>query len=608
MMKNILRIQKWMHKMDMHILPLSVLRSFVKSLLPFLEAYFSSLIISMIVDNRLESSKLYFYLLCMVASYILKELLVVVTTYFIDIRSEKIMLKMDKEVHLKALHLDYETLENPESLQMIQRAKEAQNAMGGVDVWFNYTSSYLENIFMVIFSLAVVTDLLLKIQTFTNMSLVSILTSWIGSILIIVSIVVNLVVQAKMNAMSNSAQMELTNINIIFNRQYNYLDKIISRDYDFGKVIRLYNMQDMLKEKLEEKFQNSSKGYTRIFKKTGKILGTSLFLAAILNLVLYLVVLARAFAKLFPVGQIVLYVQSLLKLSDGLGGVGIYHSALITQCECFQTYLEFLELDSMQQQGSIHIEKRADHEYQIEFEDVSFHYPGSGEYALKNVNYTFDLHKKLAVVGPNGAGKTTFIKLLCRLYEPSEGIIKLNDIPINKYSFTEYIKILSVVFQDFQLFAFPLAHNVASSKLYEENKVISTLTKVDIMERISQMKDGLDTYLYKHNHEGVEVSGGEAQKIAIARALYKDGSYVVLDEPTAALDPISEYEIYKNFDDMVKDKTSIYISHRMSSCRFCDHILVFDQGNIIEEGTHDSLLDEHGKYYEMWEAQAMYYR
>ena len=212
-------------------------------------------------------------------------------------------------------------------------------------------------------------------------------------------------------------------------------------------------------------------------------------------------------------------------------------------------------------------------------------------------------------IGHNGAGKTTLIKLIMRLYDPTEGVIRLNGIDIRKYNYLEYMMIFSVVFQDFQLICQPLGNNVAGTMVYDHTRAKKALIDAGFGERLATMEKGLDTVLYKSlSDDGVEVSGGEAQKIAIARALYKDAPFIILDEPTAALDPIAEAEIYSKFDKIAGDKTAIYISHRLSSCKFCDEIAVFHEGEIIQQGSHAELLaDRGGKYYALWNAQAQYY-
>ncbi|MBQ7933600.1 MAG: ABC transporter ATP-binding protein, partial [Lachnospiraceae bacterium] len=194
-------------------------------------------------------------------------------------------------------------------------------------------------------------------------------------------------------------------------------------------------------------------------------------------------------------------------------------------------------------------------------------------------------------------------------YDPTEGQILLNGIDIKLYDYEEYIRLFSVVFQDFQLFSASLAENVAASKEYVEQRVVACLEQAGFGKRLAQMPEGIHTNIYQVEDNGVEISGGEAQKVAIARALYKDAPFVILDEPTSALDPVSEYEIYQHFNELVEDKTAIYISHRMSSCRFCDKIYVFDRGQIVQVGNHEQLMEhEDGIYHQLWEAQAQYYQ
>jgi len=215
----------------------------------------------------------------------------------------------------------------------------------------------------------------------------------------------------------------------------------------------------------------------------------------------------------------------------------------------------------------------------------------------------------MAIVGENGSGKTTFIKLLCRLYDPQEGQILVNGVDIREYDYRQYMDLFSVVFQDFKLVSQPLGDNVAGNCQYDKDRVIKTLQDAGFGERLQKLPDGWNTILYKQfGDSGVEISGGEAQKIAIARALYRDAPFLILDEPTAALDPIAEAEIYKQLDQITDHRTTVYISHRLSSCRFCNRILVFDHGQIVQTGSHEELVRQGaGKYVALWNAQAQYY-
>ena len=325
--------------------------------------------------------------------------------------------------------------------------------------------------------------------------------------------------------------------------------------------------------------------------------------------IVYVFVCLKAWAGAFGIGSVTQYVGAVSALSKSVSTLIKCIGTLKENTPFMRTTFEFLDIPNSMYQGSLTTEKRSDRQYEVEFKDVSFKYPGSDLWALRHVNMKFKVGKRLAIVGENGSGKTTFIKLLCRLYDPQEGQILLNGIDIRKYRYDDYMNIFSVVFQDFQLICQPLGNNVAGSMDYDRDRVAKALTDAGFGERLATMEKGLDTMLYKDlSEDGVDVSGGEAQKIAIARALYKDAPFIILDEPTAALDPIAEAEIYSKFDEIAGDKTAIYISHRLSSCKFCDEIAVFHEGTVIQRGTHAQLAaDTAGKYHELWNAQAQYY-
>ena len=246
--------------------------------------------------------------------------------------------------------------------------------------------------------------------------------------------------------------------------------------------------------------------------------------------------------------------------------------------------------------------------FDIEFKDVSFKYPNCETYALKNINIKINSGEHYAIVGKNGSGKTTFIKLLCRLYNVSEGAILINGNNIKEHTKDSIIKLYSVVFQYYKIFSLTAAQNIATSDNYDKAKLYDSFEKADIKERILKMDNQENSYLYKDLEEsGIEISGGEAQKLALTRALYKDAPIVILDEPTASMDPIAGSSMYSKFNSFVENKTAIYISHRLSSCVFCDNIAVFDKAELVEIGTHKDLIKLNGKYAELWKAQAEYY-
>ena len=249
-------------------------------------------------------------------------------------------------------------------------------------------------------------------------------------------------------------------------------------------------------------------------------------------------------------------------------------------------------------------------QFEFKFENVSFKYPGHENYVLKNVNLTINDGTKLAVVGVNGAGKTTFIKLIMKLYEPNEGRILLNGVDIKEYNREEYFKLFSPVFQNVECFAMPIYQNISFAE--EENtdmdKVNAVLEQSGLKAKIDSYEKGIHTNLLKiFDKEGIDLSGGEKQRLAMARALYKGGKVVILDEPTAALDALAEDKMYREFEKMIQGKTAVFISHRLGSTRFCDNIAMFENGTVVEEGTHDELMAKNGKYAYMFQIQSQYY-
>ncbi|MNI40906.1 putative multidrug export ATP-binding/permease protein [compost metagenome] len=308
------------------------------------------------------------------------------------------------------------------------------------------------------------------------------------------------------------------------------------------------------------------------------------------------------------IGAFTMYVSAIYKLSQNISTLIGYIIDLNQSLIYTNSYVEFINLPNKKSRNN----NKTPHsdQYEIKFDNVSFKYPNDEKYTLKNINMIIRHGQRLSIVGANGAGKTTLIKLITRMYEPTEGGIFLNGTNIKDYDYEEYLTLFSVVFQDFRFLATSIKANVTIGRENDKNvEIFNVLDKTGILEKVRKMPYELETSLYKlFDSEGIELSGGELQKLAIARALYKNGPIVILDEPTAALDPISEYEIYTRFNDLTENKTTIYISHRLSSCRICDLIAVFKDGHLVELGDHDELMkNQFGDYKKMFDSQAEYY-
>jgi len=271
-------------------------------------------------------------------------------------------------------------------------------------------------------------------------------------------------------------------------------------------------------------------------------------------------------------------------------------------------FFQFVDLPDKKYLGTLPVEKRDDNEYEIEFHNVSFRYPGSQKFALSNLSMKLHIGERLAVVGMNGSGKTTMIKLLCRLYAPTEGVITLNGVNVWEYDYDAYMQLFGVVFQDFEIPDLTLSQVVGCTEAPDEAAIGDCLEKAGFADKLRTLPGGLGTYLGQgYEKEGVKLSGGEKQKVALARSICKDAQFIILDEPTAALDPMAEYDIYTRFNEIIGDKSAVFISHRLSSCRFCHDIAVFHEGRLVQRGSHEELLSQTGKYQELWGAQAQHY-
>ncbi len=371
---------------------------------------------------------------------------------------------------------------------------------------------------------------------------------------------------------------------------------------------RIYRQDVMGKKYLDEAMVHGDRA-TTILRPMRFFHTSSTAVSHVFTLLIYIFVCLKAWGGAYDVGSITQYIGATTALSGGVSGLLRFFGNQQNNAPFLMNVYEFLDIPNEMHLGNKSTGKKKENQYIIEFCNVSFKYPSSDKYALKNLSLKFNIGKRLAVVGQNGSGKTTFIKLLCRLYDPTEGAIYLNGVDIREYDYREYMDLFSVVFQDFNLLSFSLGQNVSAAVDYDAELAEECLVKAGFGERLKTLPNEMETSIYKDfNKNGVDISGGEAQKIAIARALYKDTPFVILDEPTASLDPIAESEIYEKMNDMVGDKTAVFISHRLSSCRFCNDIVVFNEGRIIQHGGHEKLiLDKEGKYFQLWNAQAQYY-
>ena len=506
-----------------------------------------------------------------------------------------------KRTARKTFKMEYEEFEKEDTLLAFRRIHNGEISSGSVSDQLHNIYYFFEQLIKIAFALAFLIILVVQaaLGSRGNIQEIVLMTAILIA-LFGLSFWVNFVISQKIN----ERNVMINRINEKSNAEGMYMGTVLANESN-AKDFRLYGLQDYWLGK--SKNGKIGRSFTEYGIFVGRNRAKFSFVVQLLAGYIYIYVSVMAMSGSISTGDVLMYAGAIITMMTGVQEAISEYNAIAYNNEYLKLYEEFIKRPNMHYDGTLPIEKRDDKRYELSFYNVSFKYPGSDKYILKDINMTFNIGEKLALVGLNGAGKTTLIKLLLRLYEPTEGEIRLNGIDIGKYDYDEYVQIFSVVFQDFGIFDFPLDENIAASEDVDSARVKKVIDQVGLTELVNSLPDKERTLLYHENGDGVALSGGEAQKVAIARALYKDAPFVILDEPTAALDPIAEAEIYENFDTLVGDKTAIYISHRMSSCKFCDRIVVVNNGRIEEEGSHDSLMDKNGLYAKMYNTQANYY-
>ncbi|MCI9321617.1 MAG: ABC transporter ATP-binding protein [Lachnospiraceae bacterium] len=574
----------------------------IHSIQPFLSVWFTARIINEISSQRRVKTVI-LYVLSVVLIHFICAVLKNIINQICNEKESQMWSWFGKVFSDKQMSLDFVDLENAAIQHQRQEAEENLYMFGNGLAQLFWGISALVRTFVNILA-----SLLMTISLFVSKSGNKLIDHPVWILIVLICIILGGLSKSKATISENEVFMNFCKNTVWFNRVFMFFGKELYMNPEKAKDIRIYGQNIVAEKELDKLILHERKNQFDIFKMSLYPAAAQIIIG-LANTVCYLFVAAKALFGAFGVGSIVQYVAVLSRLGEGLQELMYILSDNEVYCTHLQNLFAYLDLPNNMYQGSLTIEKRDDNEYYVEFRDVSFQYPDTDRYVLKHVNLKFKIGEKLAVVGMNGSGKTTFIKLMCRLYDPTEGEILLNGVNIQKYDYDEYMSIFSVVFQDFRLFSFSLGQNISASATYDSEKVTECLKKAGFDKRLESLPNDLETFLYKDfDTDGVEISGGEAQKLALARALYKDAPFIILDEPTAALDPLSEYEVYSKFNEIAGDKTAIYISHRLSSCRFCDKIAVFHAGEIIQTGTHDELLaDNEGKYYQLWNAQAQYY-
>lgn len=563
-----------------------VLDILTSSVLPFINMYLVKYSVEMLTDRADYGSYIKLVIAFIAASIVFTNL----QSYFNykrDICGNLIGIKMYKNIYKKTIYLDYEMLLDKEIMEKRELALKVINEMR-VTTFTQVFKIVTTNIIVLIGLVAVL----------------STIDFWI--ILIALAIIF---VNTVSTAVQKKQEINVNNDFVPINRKTAYFFNT-GADASINKEIRVYNMMNPLL-KMYGDIQNA---VLKLVQKSFRIFFVNRTVAnlsnALLDLAMYILLGLKVLTtEAITVGDFSLYLSTIRTFNSSVQGLLTSYLDILNNGQYLKNYFEFMNLPTMLE------DKKADilvgHSMVFTFDNVSYKYPGQDNYVLKNISIDINAGEKLAIVGENGAGKTTLVMLLMRMFNPTEGRILLNGTDIRQFSAEEYFKLFSTVFQDFKLFAFQIRDNVSSldeSGRNVEQRVDLAIDKVGLRPKMDSLKSGINTYIDKiYENDGVLLSGGESQRVAIAQALYKDAPVIILDEPTASLDPRVETEIYTKFDKITTGKTAIYITHRLGSIRFCDRAIVLKDGQLLDIGSHDELMHKCPYYAELYNMQARFY-
>lgn len=598
--KKHLRVLSFIQDLDPAFLPLVTAKNLLEAAIPYLNLLLPAFIINLLYQQAPAEKILGF-----VAVYFLLFLGIRLLFQFLK---EKLENHHNLLMNLYALRkvekvfsVKFDLLETSSFEKTMQGIRYNDENFGAFRNYMEELGNILRNLFQILAALAIFAWMAQNISK----------TESAGGILLVICILLTAIllsaavmmkIQKAVNARMPALMDKLVDLNTIFMTLY----EDVVQNYQRGKDVRLFRIDRLIIREGEKMIR----GFTPHIKKQIWLSQSAGMAGSVFSLLLggisFAVMGSYALSGSMAPGNVISFAGSIQQLSSAVIGIAFSLGNLNLWNVRMDAAFELFDLEEEKTGRSFEPLRSLS---EITFQNVSFRYPEGNADILKNISLTIKKGEKIAVVGPNGSGKTTFIKLLTGLYEPAQGQILINGQRIDQMNPEARRSCFAAVYQDFTLFSFPLGENIALDTDWQPDKITQVLTRLKLMEKVRRMPKGPDTYLYQdYGEDGVEPSGGEAQKLAICRALYQDAPFVVLDEPTAALDPVSEYEIYKDFQMLVEDKTAVFVSHRLSSCRFCQKIFVFENGQIVQQGNHEALLQEtDGLYRRLWDMQARYY-
>lgn len=582
LLSNCCFLLKFTYKTNRAVVLCKIPQMAVNIVAPFIPIFFIRMILNEITIGK-NIKRLILYAALLAFSTFIVDLANSVLNYFMQNQMESTVRKMKNSLGMIVMNMPYSDAEQPKIRDFINRAQDGTN--------FSQVLEQMCGIITSIMTIAGLTAIIITIQP-------------IIFVFIALVVVFRLVADRKNRGLWEKWRPKFAPIM----RQTNYFFRIM-RTIDFGKEVRINNLQDWIYNKTDK----NADIYLNASKKHNMELQRNNILSSVANILqecaVYLILAYRVVFKGMSIGDYSMYMTSVSTFANNVLSIVNAISSFMQTGMFVKDFRYCIEIaDKSKKSDGISISEVDTERVVLQFNNVSFRYPNTDRYILKNISLTLKNNESLSIVGCNGAGKTTLIKLLCRLYEPTDGEILLNGVNIQRFSYEEYIDLIGAVFQDFKLFSFSVKENVSFDENSNESRILDCLKRSGLEQKMLGLKNGIATNISKEfDSNGIEFSGGEGQKLALSRTLYKDAPIIILDEPTSALDPIAEAEIYSKFHEITKDKMAIYISHRLSSCRFCDKIAVLDGGEIVQYGNHNELMTEGGLYSDMWNMQAQYY-
>lgn len=563
--------------------------SFFKNLFNALVSFVNIIGIGIVID-ALEKRKSFDYTIIMIIIFVLSNLIIVIIREILQLIDNNITRKLSNLMQIDystdAVNIDFHYVQDNTILNL-RRKSITGHPLWGLTSEIGSLLYYLFQFIGVIYIFSILSPIFIVIILLTS------------------CLSIFMIFKNKKN------NFEFNNEKVQEDRKIDHLYTVMT-DYKYSKEIRINNAQSFVTNKYTNLFNKQLIKIKKLFKKNLGLLLVSNFITVIQTIVMYFYFSYMVFNKQITIaeytvllGATTLLVSLLLGAFENIGQINNISKAV-------DFYKEYKEL--VRQNSTINDSKKLQHiqldysDYVIKFDNVSFNYPNNS-FSLKNINLEIRKGVSIGVVGLNGSGKTTFVKLLTRLYDPTEGEITLNGINIKQIPYDQYIKKIGIVLQDYSLFAFSLKENIILDNGYDETRFNDSIYKSGLSEKVKSLNNGIETSIYKNiDKNGIEFSGGEGQKVALARAIYKESELLVLDEPTSAMDPIAEYQLFSNMAKLAENKATIFISHRLSSTKNCNKIIVFSNGEIVENGTHEELLNKKGLYYELFISQAKYYK